>query len=99
MNLKVILIVIAFINPNEPESFDHYVTQIREQYEMVGAKPVRYPVNHVILGEEQPDFIMVVEFPDQQALQKLFTSEEYQKLVPYREKAFTELKVFLSQGK
>lgn len=98
MNLKIILIIIAFANPNEKESFDHYVTNIREQYEMVGAKPVKYPINHVVMGKEKPDFIMIVEFPNQEALQKLFGSEDYKKLVPYREKAFTNLKVFLSKN-
>ncbi|WP_350293981.1 DUF1330 domain-containing protein [uncultured Croceitalea sp.] len=97
MNLKIILIIIALANPNEKEAFEHYISQIRAQYELVGAKPVKYPVNHVVMGEEKPDFIMVVEFPNQEALQKLFTSEDYKKLVPYREKAFTDLKVFLSK--
>jgi len=96
MSLKVFLIVIAMVNPNERESFDYYVSQIRQQYESVGAKPVKYPINHVVLGEDTPDFIMVVEFPDMQALQQLFSSEAYQSLIPYRKKGFKELKVYLS---
>jgi len=96
MGLKVFLIVIAMVNPSETESFDYYVSQLRTQYESVGAKPVRYPINHTLLGGESPDFIMIVEFPDAAAVQKLFSSEAYKKLVPYREKGFKELKVYLS---
>ncbi len=97
MNIKIILIIIAFVNPNETESFNHYVTHIREMYTSVGAKPVKYPVDHMVLGDEKPDFIMVVEFPNQEALQELFMSKEYNELAPFREKAFNKLNVFLSK--
>ena len=40
---------------------------------------------------------MVVEFPNQESFQKLFASEEYKKLVPYREKGFNKLNVFISK--
>jgi len=97
MNLKIILIIIAFANPNEKEAFEYYKSQIRAQYELVGAKRVKYPIDYVVMGEEKPDFIMVVEFPNQKALQKLFAGEDYKELVLYREKAFTNLNVFLSK--
>lgn len=97
MNLKIILIIVAFTNPNEKEALAFYTSQIRAQYELVGATRIKYPITNLVLGEDKPDFIMVVEFPNQGALQKLFTSEDYQKLVPYRQKAFTKLNVYMSQ--
>ena len=98
MNLKIFLIIIGFINPQERESFNHYSTEINQLYENAGAKVTgRYPIVQTLVGEEKPNFILVVEFPDQEALQKLFTSEEYKKLVPYREKAFSKLNVFISK--
>ena len=97
MSFKIVMIVLAFLNPAETEAFDNYVTGIRAQYEKVGAKTVRHDVDQVLVGEQQPDFVMVVEFPNPQAVQQLFSSKEYQQLVPYREKAFKKLEVFLSQ--
>ena len=97
MSFKIVMIVLAFLNPAETEAFDTYVTGIRAQYENVGAKTVRHDVDQMLAGEQQPDFIMVVEFPNPQAVQQLFSSKEYQQLVPYREKAFKKLEVFLSQ--
>lgn len=97
MNLKIFLIIIGFINSQEQESFNHYSTQINQLYDNVGAEVTsRYPIVQTLLGEEKPDFILVVEFPDQQSLQQLFTSEEYKNLVPYREKAFSKINVFIS---
>lgn len=99
MNLKIILIIIAFVNLNEKEAFEYYRSNIRAKYELVGAKPVKYPIKHGVIDKEKPDFIMVVEFPNQKALEKLFKSEDYKKLIPYRNKAFTDLKVFISEKK
>jgi uncharacterized protein (DUF1330 family) len=98
MNLKIFLIILGFINPEEQQSFDHYVTGINSLYENVGAKVVdRYPIAQMVLGEEKPDFIMIVEFPNQEAFMKLFSSEDYKKLLPYRKKGFKKLNVFISK--
>lgn len=97
MTTKIFIIIMGFINPQEQEAFEFYKTEINKQYEQVGAVVTdRYPVLQVLAGEEKPDFVMVVEFPSPQALQQVFASTEYQKLVPYREKGFSKLNVFLS---
>ena len=98
MSMKIILIIIGFINPQDKQSFDYYATHMRQQYEIVGATIVeKYPVSHNVFGGEKPDFVMVVEFPNVEAFQKLFASEQYNKLVPYRDKGFSKLDVFISQ--
>ena len=98
MKLKLFLIIIGFINPQEQESFEHYASNMRTLYENVGATVVdKYPVVQTIVGDKKPDFMMVVEFPNQEAFVKLFSSEEYKKIVPYREKGFKKLEVFLSK--
>ena len=98
MNFKLFLIIIGFINMQEQEAFQHYASEMRQQYEAVGATvQERYPIVHSVMGDEKPDFMLVVEFPNEQAFQQLFGSEEYKKLVPYREKAFKDLKVYISK--
>lgn len=97
MTAKLFLIIVGFINAQEQASFEHYKTEINKHYEAAGATVTdRYPVLQVLAGEEKPDFVMVVEFPNAEALQSVFASPEYQKLVPYREKGFKKLNVFLS---
>ncbi len=47
MSLKIILIIIGFINPQEKQSFDYYATNMQQQYENVGAVIIeKYPVMH-----------------------------------------------------
>ena len=98
MNLKIFMIVIGLVNPEEPEAFDHYVTSMRDLYASVGAEIIgRYPVFHVAVGEEKPDFVLIVEFPNEETLRSLSESADYKTLVPYRDKAFKNLTVYLSK--
>ncbi len=95
--IKLILIIIGFLNPQEKEAFEHYSTSINGLYQEVGATVTdRFPIIQVALGDEKPDFVLIVEFPNEQAFQKLFSSEKYQSLIPSREKAFKKLNVFIS---
>ncbi len=98
MNFKIFLIIIGFINPQEQKSFELYASNMRALYESVDATVIdKYPVAQTLVGDEKPDFVMVVEFPSQEALVTLFSSADYKKLVPFREKGFKKLNVFLSK--
>ncbi|CAN5157047.1 hypothetical protein BH23BAC2_BH23BAC2_11320 [soil metagenome] len=95
--IKIILIIIGFLNPQEKEAFEHYSTSINVLYQEVGATVTdRFPILQAALGDEKPNFVIVVEFPNEQALQNLFSSEKYQSLIPAREKAFKKINVFIS---
>ncbi len=97
MITKIFIIIIGFVNPQEQASFQEYATEMRTLYEKHDAEIVdRYPIAMSALGGEKPDFVMVVEFPNQQKLQALFSSEEYQKIIPLREKGFKDLNVYIS---
>lgn len=99
MSSKIILIVIGLMNPLEMEAFQYYKTSINEIYEEVGATVQgRYPVIQTVIGETKPDFVLVVEFPDEEAFIELFSSKEYIELVPYREKGFKDLTVYISKN-
>ncbi len=91
------LVIVGSVNPSEQKAFDFYADQMRRLYENVGATVTdRYPVVQTLMGEDRPDFILVVKFPGEQALNKLFSSDEYKALLPYRDRGFGQLKVFIS---
>ncbi len=95
--IKIILIIIGFINPQEKDSFEYYSTEINELYKEARAEVTdRFPIYQTALGDEKPDFVLVVEFPDEKSLQQLFSSEKYKEIAPYREKAFNKLNVLIS---
>lgn len=95
---KIILIIIATVNPGEPEALDHYLHSMNALYAEAGAKPVgRYRISRPLMGEKTPSLIAIMEFPSQEALDQVFKSTAYQGLLPYREKAFLSLEAYLSE--
>ena len=67
-------------------------------YAKIEAKPVsKYKISKTLIGELEPNLVSIMEFPSKQAVDAVFKSEEYQKLLPYREKAFLKVEAFLSE--
>lgn len=44
----------------------------------------------------KPDFVLIVEYPSYEKARAAFTSEEYQSIIPLRNKAFREVKILLT---
>ena len=95
---KVILIIIATINPSETESLNYYMAEMNQLYSEVGAIPIdKYKVSETLIGEDQPNILAIIEFPNQEAIDKVFKSSKYKSLIPYRDKAFLKVEAHLSK--
>ncbi|KHQ54979.1 DUF1330 domain-containing protein [Mameliella alba] len=88
--------VIACLTP-DPEQMDAYQTYMATALpllEKVGGKlSQHFPVGDVVVGEKPTEAIMVVEYPDIAAVHALFDSDEYQQLIPVRDRAFSTYSV------
>ncbi|MFL1896369.1 DUF1330 domain-containing protein [Aquimarina sp. 2-A2] len=95
---KVILIIVATINPNEKEALNYYLKQMNILYEQVGAQSIgKYIVSESLIGTDSPNLVSIIEFRNKEALEKVFKSEKYKTLKPYREKAFLQVEAHLSK--
>ncbi len=95
----VFLIIVATVNPSEKEALNHYLQEMNILYKEVGAKPVsRYAISDVLIGTESSNLISIMEFPSREALDKVFKSEKYDQLIPFRQKAFLKLEALISEG-
>ena len=48
------------------------------------------------LGQgEKPDFILIIKYPSRDKARQAFTSDEYNRIMPMRNKAFKEVKILL----
>ena len=98
MSTKVILIIIATINPSEKDSLTYYLQEMNKLYQEVGANQIKkYQITESLIGEETANLVSIMEFPNREAMEKVFKSEEYKKLVPYREKAFIKVTAMISE--
>ena len=48
------------------------------------------------LAGDGPEQVRVMDFPDEDAIQAVFASPEYQKVIPHRDKAFEQLRIMIA---
>ena len=96
MSEKSLLIVKATPNPLEMEAYEYYVKNAGPIFKKFKGKSVsKYSMSDSIVGNEKFKMLVIMEFPSDDVIKKVFNSEAYQELLPYREKAFTTLNVFI----
>lgn len=94
MTVKVI--AITTVNPREPEALQEYLSRVAPLIESVGAKMLeRYETQRTIVGNSMPQFVTLMEYPDEYAVEKVFGSDEYAGLKEVRHKAFTHYQIAL----
>ncbi|PCJ66102.1 MAG: hypothetical protein COA58_08500 [Bacteroidetes bacterium] len=93
---KSVMIVNAGLNPNEKDAFGYYSAHSSPLFKAAGGKLVsKYKVAKSIVGNIEIQLVVIMEFPNNQAIIKVFESEAYKELLPFRDRAFTELDVFI----
>ena len=67
--------------------------------EAASKRIAKYDISETLIGDKSqtPTFSVIMEFPSMEALEKVFKGDKYEKLVPYREKAFLEVRAYISK--
>lgn len=95
---KVNLTIVATVNPSGKKELAFYKEEVAKLYKKVNAKSVnKYKVSKSLIGDYQPTLVSIMEFSDISSLHKVFESDEYKNLLPYRSKAFSKLEAFISE--
>ncbi len=80
--------VIGHITVKNVEKWDEYLSQVPATLEQWRGRLVFFGRSHAVLeGEHHDSHAVVIQFPDQNALQGWYGSPEYQALVPLRSEA------------
>ncbi len=94
---KVIMIVLAQINPKEKEALDEYLKKSAPIFKSAGGIPInKYKIAEQLIGNNPIDLVSIMEFPSHKALKNAFESSDYKQLLSLREKGFLKLEVFVS---
>jgi len=92
------MIVSATPNKNEIEAMKYYAQHAKKLLRAAGGKPIGgYKISEKIYGESSPASFFIVEFPNELAIRNFLNSEEYKKLIPYRNKAFTKINIYIAE--
>ena len=97
MSNKATMIVSGIINANEKEAYTSYVESSGPIFKQSGSKPVaKYPISQVLSGNDEVEFLAIMEFPNSESIQAVFNSDAYKELLPIRKKAFKKLNIYIS---
>lgn len=95
---KVNLTIVATLNPNGKEELSHYLEKVGILYKNVDAKQVnKFKITKPLIGNHKPSLVSIMEFPNMKSLNDVFESDDYKKLIPFREKAFSKLEGYISE--
>jgi len=80
--------LIGHIRVKDPDPWSVYVEGVRKSLLPFGAEVLfRGRLTSVLAGEQPCPLTVVIKFPDDDALQAWFRSDDYQALIPIRDRA------------
>lgn len=97
--MTVQLIVLGTRRPDTDNDYDAYAAASGKLFKDAGAIPAaRWDRVGHIAGDNGPEQIMVVDFPDEDSIRALFDSPEYQAVVPHRDAAYETLDIIVASA-
>ena len=95
--MPVILTTIGTLDPRGGEALEQYASVVIPLIEAArGTVLCRGSLREVIVGDACPEFIAVMQFPDADRIHEMFASVAYRAAIPDRERAFREIRTFIS---
>ena len=92
--MTVRIIAQTTLNTDEPEALDQYLSIAGPLVEKAGGVILnQFEVGESIVGETSVQYISIIEYPDQKAVDSVFQSEEYSALTDVRKKAFLTYRI------
>ena len=90
------LIATAIPNAENVGDMKTYVEKANPLFEALGASAAkRMKVGEVINGDGMA-IVLVQDFPDKEKLSAMFASDEYQALIPNRDRAFKSMNIWIA---
>jgi len=88
------LIVNATPNPNESDALAYYSEHAGAILKAHKGKLIgKYIIFEAITSEKLETNVMIMEFEDDSIVEALSSGETYQKLIPYRDRAFNKISI------
>jgi len=100
METQTFLVVEATPNPDHAEDLQKYGSQSYALMQKHGGVPVaNYKVQSAMDSGDKPAMIGVFSFPNTEAINELLVNDpEYQKIIPFRDKGFKSIRLFVCGG-
>jgi uncharacterized protein (DUF1330 family) len=97
-NGNATLVVTATPNPEEMQSVQEYLGAVMPLLTGAGGSVVKRMKHDHLVNGRPAGMVLVMDFESSDAAISMFESEEYQALVPVRDRGFSEMNISLYQG-
>lgn len=95
---KSLVIVNATPNLEAQEAYEYYVSNAGPIFKKFGGTTfAKYKISETIVGTQTTQVVAIMQFPNNETIKNALNSEAYKALLPYRDKAFKELSVFIGK--
>ena len=95
--MPVILTTIGALNPNGGNALERYASVVIPLIKAAeGTVLCRGVFREAIVGDDCPEFIAVMQFPDAARIHEMFDSPAYRAAIPDRQRAFRDIRTFVS---
>ena len=78
--------------------FQDYSIEIKkflQKYDAITTR--RQLIEKTLYGQDRPNLIMIIDFPNKGLAEKIFFEQEYLSLIPLRDKVFKTFKMYLAK--
>jgi uncharacterized protein (DUF1330 family) len=97
--MVVTVVALVTVREDRPVDLAAYLEATTPLLAKAGARIVkRFKVNEVVAGRNPAQTVVIVEYPDRAAVDLVFGSLEYQRIIPYRDRAFSDYHVSVVEG-
>jgi uncharacterized protein (DUF1330 family) len=97
MSQKATLVVTAVPNPDEMAAVQEYLKGVLPLLMGAGGKPVKRLKAADVIHGRPSGMVLVMDFDSSDAITKMFESDDYQSLVPTRDRGFSEMNILVTQ--
>lgn len=95
--MPAILTTIGTLDPNGADALDRSASVVIPLIEAAqGTVLCRGTLREAVVGTDCPAFIAVMQFPDAERIRGMFASAAYRAAIPDRQRAFSDIKTFIS---
>jgi uncharacterized protein (DUF1330 family) len=93
---KSFLVISAIVDKQNMAELNEYLGSVMQIFGKNGGKPVgRYKTIGPVLGEDSPDMLAVIEFPDAEAIKDMVNGLEFNALAETRARVFSKLTMMI----
>lgn len=97
--MVVTVIALFSINESEPQVLGEYLRITTPLMDRAKARIVkRFKLCRACIGKRHAEMAVIVEFPDREAVDMVFKSDDYCKAAPFRDRAFLRYEILIGVG-